>query len=113
MDNVHWLLGRTRPKGENDIQVILIDSMECGNAIIIEEKLLDSFNAFKEETGSKSEIEISLQPSIQQFNSFSCADHVISNVMAICMGRDQNMICENTTLRKQIAILMSAEDDDE
>ena len=84
--------------------------MESGNTDEVIERLRKSFNTFAKETNSPSVIKIKFQPSFQQFTTFACGDSVVSNVLALTMGH-KNIMAENTSLRKQLADLLSAEDE--
>ena len=109
-ENVHWLLACIQPKGKRDISCSIMDSMESGNTDEVAVKLRKSFNTFVKETGSASVIKIKFQPSIQQFSTFACGDSVIANVLALTRGH-KNIIAENSSLRLQLANLLSAEDE--
>ena len=110
LENVHWLLACIRSRGKCDVSCSIMDSMESGNTDEVAERIRKSFNTFVKETDSASIIKIKFQPSVQQYSSFVCADSVISNALALTMGH-KNIIAENSSLRKQLADLLSAEDE--
>ena len=110
LHNLHWLLAYIQPRGKSDITCSLLDSMESGNTDEVAERLRKSFDTFVKETDSASNIKIKFQPSIQQFSTFACGDSTISNALALAMGH-KNIISEKSSLRKQLADLLSAEDE--
>ena len=109
LDEAHWMLLSCKPKGTDDLEISMVDSMESESLKRLTERIEESFQIFKTNTRSISKLSIRIEPSIQQTNGHSCGDYLICNLFCAAFGYG-HIIAQNSMLRAKLAETFSAED---